>query len=57
MMAPSNDGQIILTAELERLFRPFERLEPGRRHNKNGHDLRLSIVDAHGCNHPSSIRS
>jgi signal transduction histidine kinase len=42
----SNDGPIIPTNELERLFRPFERLEPGRRQHQAGHGLGLSIVDA-----------
>ena len=33
VLAVSNDGPSIPTTELERLFRPFERLEPGRRHH------------------------
>lgn len=50
-----NDGPIIPTTELERLFRPFERLEPGRRHNNNGHGLGLSIVDSIATAHGATI--
>ena len=45
VLVVSNDGPSIPTTELERLFRPFERLEPGRRHHETGHGLGLSIVD------------
>ncbi len=57
VIAVSNDGPIIPTAELERLFRPFERLEPGRRNHRNGHGLGLglSIVDAIATAHGAII--
>jgi signal transduction histidine kinase len=51
----SNDGPIIPTTELERLFRPFQRLEPGRRHHTTGHGLGLSIVDAIATAHGAAI--
>lgn len=51
----SNDGPIIPAAELDRLFHPFERLEPGRRHHQNGHGLGLSIVDAIATAHGAKI--
>jgi signal transduction histidine kinase len=50
-----NDGPIIPATELERLFRPFERLEPGRRHHQTGHGLGLSIVDAIATAHGAVI--
>ena len=55
VMTVSNDGPIIPTTELERLFRPFERLEPGRRHHKTGQGLGLSIVDAIATAHGAVI--
>jgi signal transduction histidine kinase len=49
----ANDGPVISPTELPRLFKPFERLEAGRRHHQRGHGLGLSIVeaiaDAHGA--------
>ena len=57
VVSVSNDGPMIPPTELERLFRPFERLEPGRRHHKNGQGLGLSIVDAIADAHGASITS
>lgn len=50
-----NDGPTIPATELDRLFRPFERLEPGRRHHKTRHGLGLSIVDAIATAHGATI--
>lgn len=55
VLAVSNDGPNIPTTELERLFRPFERLEPGRRHHRTGHGLGLSIVEAVATAHSAVI--
>ena len=55
VLSISNDGPIIPPTELERLFLPFERLEPGRRHHKTGHGLGLSIVDAIATAHGAII--
>lgn len=55
VLSVSNDGPSISTTELERLFRPFERLEPGRRHHKTGHGLGLSIVEAIASAHGAVI--
>ena len=55
VLAISNDGPLIPPTELERLFRPFERLEPGRRHHKTGHGLGLSIVEAIATAHDATI--
>jgi metal-dependent hydrolase (beta-lactamase superfamily II) len=41
--------------ELERLFRPFERLEPRHRHYETGHGLGLSIVEAIATAHGAAI--
>jgi signal transduction histidine kinase len=55
VLAVSNDGPSIPTSELERLFHPFERLEPGRRHHQTGHGLGLSIVEAVATAHGAVI--
>ena len=55
VLTVSNDGPSIPATEVERLFRPFERLEPGRRHYKTGHGLGLSIVDAIATAHGAII--
>jgi signal transduction histidine kinase len=55
VLTVSNDGPIIPTTELERLFRPFERLEPGRRHHNTGHGLGLSIVVAIAAAHSANV--
>lgn len=55
VIAVTNDGPIIPTTELDRLFRPFERLEPGRRHHKSGHGLGLSIVEAIATAHGAAL--
>lgn len=51
----SNDGPAILPTELARLFQPFERLQAGRLHHKNGHGLGLSIVEAIADAHQARI--
>jgi signal transduction histidine kinase len=55
VLSVSNDGPSISTTELERLFRPFERLEPGRRHHETGHGLGLSIVEVIATSHGAVI--
>jgi signal transduction histidine kinase len=55
VIAVASDGPTIPTTELDRLFRPFERLEPGRRHHKTGHGLGLSIVEAIATAHGAVI--
>jgi signal transduction histidine kinase len=45
-LSVSNTGPPIAPAEVERLFRPFQRLDPRRAHHKDGHGLGLSIVQA-----------
>jgi signal transduction histidine kinase len=43
---PGGNLQLTTATVLERLFRPFERLAPGRRHHETGHGLGLSIIEA-----------
>jgi signal transduction histidine kinase len=55
VLSVSNDGPNIPPSEVRRLFRPFERLQPGRRHHDNGHGLGLSIVAAIATAHGAAI--
>jgi signal transduction histidine kinase len=51
----TNTGPIIEPGEIDRLFRPFQRLNPRRTHHKNGHGLGLSIVRAIATSHSASV--
>lgn len=51
----SNDGEVIPSTELDRLFRPFQRLQADRLHHKSGHGLGLSIVGAIAEAHEATI--
>jgi signal transduction histidine kinase len=51
----TNTGPVIPSAEVERLFQPFQRLDPRRSVDKDGHGLGLSIVRAIGSAHGASI--
>jgi|SRR5579872_396197 len=46
VLSVANTGPLVPPAEVERLFRPFQRLAPGRAHYKDGHGLGLSIAHA-----------
>ena len=52
MLSVINSGPVVPPSEIDRLFEPFQRLDPRRTHS-NGHGLGLSIVraiaDAHGA--------
>lgn len=52
-LAVTNTGPVVRPPEIDRLFQPFQRLDPGRLHHRDGHGLGLSIVravaDAHGA--------
>jgi signal transduction histidine kinase len=48
-------GQDVPSSELDRLFRPFQRLEPARTGNRNGLGLGLSIVDAVARAHDATV--
>ena len=52
----TNTGPEIPPAEIERLFRPFERLKGGRaKHNTGGYGLGLSIVQAIATAHHAQL--
>jgi signal transduction histidine kinase len=51
----SNTGSIIPPTEVDRLFQPFQRLDPRRAHHKDGHGLGLSIVRAIVTAHQATL--
>jgi signal transduction histidine kinase len=54
-MSVSNTGPVIPPVEVERLFRPFERLDRRRAHHNDGHGLGLSIVHAIAGAHDAEL--
>ncbi len=54
VLSVTNTGAIISPGEIDRLFQPFQRLDPRRTH-KNGHGLGLSIVRAIATAHDATI--
>ena len=57
VLTVTNTGPVIPAAEIDRLFQPFQRLDPGRTHHKDGHGLGLSIVRAIASAHGATITS
>jgi signal transduction histidine kinase len=55
VLSVTNTGPSIPPAEVERLFQPFQRLDPRRGHYKDGHGLGLSIVRAIATAHRARI--
>ena len=51
----TNTGPLIPPAEVDRLFQPFQRLDPRRASYKDGHGLGLSIVRAIATAHDATI--
>ncbi len=51
----ANTGPAIADGDVDRLFQPFQRLDPGRTHHKDGHGLGLSIVRAIADTHDATI--
>lgn len=51
----TNSGPLILPGDVERLFQPFQRLDPRRTHHPDGHGLGLSIVRAIATTHGATI--
>lgn len=51
----TNTGPAVPAADLERLFQPFQRLDPARTNRRNGHGLGLSIVRAIAAAHQASL--
>ncbi len=55
VLSVTNTGPLIPAAEVDRLFQPFQRLDPRKAHHKDGHGLGLSIVRAIATAHQGSI--
>ena len=51
----TNTGPVIPPEEVDRLFQPFQRLDPHRSHYQDGHGLGLSIVQAIVAAHGAAI--
>ena len=51
----TNTGPSIEPADIQRLFQPFQRLDPRRSHRRDGHGLGLSIVSAIATAHRASV--
>jgi signal transduction histidine kinase len=54
-VAVSNTGPLVPLADVDRLFEPFQRLDPRRVHHKNGHGIGLSIVRAIAAAHGATL--
>jgi signal transduction histidine kinase len=55
VLAVTNTGPLIPPADVERLFQPFQRLDPRRATYQDGHGLGLSIVRAIATAHDATI--
>jgi signal transduction histidine kinase len=57
VLSVTNTGPLIPTAEVDRLFQPFQRLDSRRAQYNKGHGLGLSIVQAIASAHQASIHA
>jgi signal transduction histidine kinase len=55
VLSLTNTGPVVPPAEIERLFQPFQRLDPRRIRHGDGHGLGLSIVRAIATAHGATI--
>jgi signal transduction histidine kinase len=55
VLSLTNTGPIIPAGEVDRLFQPFQRLDPRRTQQNEGHGLGLSIVRAIAVTHHATI--
>jgi signal transduction histidine kinase len=55
VLTVANTGSTVPSSEIDRLFRPFQRLDPRRTHHKTGHGLGLSIVQAIATTHHAAV--
>jgi signal transduction histidine kinase len=55
LLSVTNTGPLIPSGEVDRLFQPFQRLNPARAHHVDGQGLGLSIVRAIANAHQASI--
>jgi signal transduction histidine kinase len=57
VLSVTNTGPLIPPADVQRLLEPFQRLDPRRKHHKNGHGLGLSIVQAIANAHHADLNA
>jgi signal transduction histidine kinase len=55
VLSVTNTGSTIPPSEIDRIFQPFQRLDPRRTRHKDGHGLGLSIVAAIATAHGATI--
>jgi signal transduction histidine kinase len=55
VLTVANTGPVIPGGAIDRLFQPFQRLDPGRAHHQDGYGLGLSIVRAIATAHGATI--
>jgi signal transduction histidine kinase len=55
VVSVANTGPVIMPAEVDRLFQPFQRLNTARAHYGEGHGLGLSIVRSIAAAHDATI--
>ena len=55
VLSVTNTGPIVPSSEIDRLFQPFQRLDPRRTHHNSGHGLGLSIVRAIATAHGATV--
>lgn len=55
VLSVTNTGPVVPPGEIDRLFQPFQRLDPRRTHHQEGHGLGLSIVQAIATTHHATI--
>jgi signal transduction histidine kinase len=55
VVSVTNSGQVIVAAEIDRLFQPFQRTGPRRARRNDGHGLGLSIVRAIAAAHGATV--
>lgn len=55
VLSVTNTGPVIPPTEIDRLFLPFQRLDPRRSHHQDGHGLGLSIVRAIATAHGATV--
>jgi signal transduction histidine kinase len=57
VLSVTNDGPVVPPGDVDRLFRPFQRLEPERTNHREGLGLGLSIVEAIAGAHRATVEA
>ena len=55
MLTVTNTGHVVPASEIDRLFQPFQRLDPSRSTGRDGHGLGLAIVRAIATAHGATV--